>query len=186
MNILTKTCTCFLAFSFYAFPVSSKINNLEQPITAPTVKPLTKNEASSVNSWLLGESNTERRWKKVQTYLRGFDQPMLETGQRYQAIHQAVADSNYELAVYHWKKIRTTIENGYMKRPKREKNAKLLLLDSVWQQVLADFNSKRADRAKQGLATAKAACMSCHIAEDKGFINDQPMFRLSQVINTNR
>ena len=45
-----------------------------------------------------------------------------------------------------------------MKRPKREKNAKLLLLDSVWADVLQDFKSKDEKRAQFGFTKAKAAC----------------------------
>lgn len=183
MNIFSKTCVGLLAFSLHALPINAAAEHASPNAGSASVGTLTKTEKANLNSWLVGEANTARRWEKVQTYLRGFDQPMLETGQRYQAIYQALKDNNYDLAVYHWKKIRTTIENGYMKRPKREKNAKLLLLDSVWQRVLDDFNSQQPTRAAQGFAAAKAACMSCHMAENKGFINDQPMFRLSQINN---
>lgn len=134
--------------------------------------------ATSSNGWLTGEQDESTRLKKLEKYLRGFDQPMLETGQRFESIYQAISDKNYDLAVYQWKKVRTTIENGLMKRPKREKNAKLLLLDSVWADVLQDFKSKDEKRAQFGFTKAKAACMSCHLAENKGFINGQPMFKL--------
>lgn len=132
------------------------------------------------NGWLTAEQDPKLRLQKLETYLRGFDQPMLETGQRYESMYQALMDNNLKLAAYQWKKIRTTIENGLMKRPKRERNAKLLLLDAVWEDVMTDLTSNEPQRALIGFNKAKAACMSCHQAENKGFINNQPMFRLGQ------
>lgn len=77
-------------------------------------------------------------------------------------------------------KIRITIENGLMKRPKREANAKLLLLDAVWNEVMTELTSNDRQKALSGFNKAKAACMSCNQAENKGFINNQLMFRLGQ------
>lgn len=138
--------------------------------------------ASNLNQhtkgWLTGEQDETVRVNKLEKYLRGFDQPMLETGQRFTNMYQAISDKNYDLAIYHWKKIRTTIENGLMKRPQRERNAKLLLLDAVWSDVLNDFKSKEHKQVLLGFTKAKAACLSCHAAENKGFINGQPMFKL--------
>ena len=143
------------------------------PLSALTPQPI-----KSPNGWLTADQEPTLRLQKLEQYLRGFDQPMLETGQRYESMYQALMDNNLKLAAYQWKKIRITIENGLMKRPKREHNAKLLLLDVVWEEVLADITSSDQQRALLGFNKAKAACMSCHQAEGKGFINNQPMFRL--------
>lgn len=130
--------------------------------------------------WLTGEQDNNTKIQKIEKYLRGFDQPMLEVGQRFTTLHQAITDKNYELATYHWKKIKVTIENGLMKRPKRARNAKVLLLDSNWADILSDFKSNDHKRAALGFNKAKATCLSCHIAENKEFINDQPMFKLTK------
>ena len=114
--------------------------------------------------------------KRIEQYLRGFDQPMWEVGERYQHLEQAIIDSNFELASYHWNKIKTTIENGLMKRPARRKNAEAILLNHTWGEVSKAFASKDISQAKLAVVKAKAACMACHSAENVAFINNQPLF----------
>lgn len=130
------------------------------------------------NHWLLDEKDPQKRLQKLEKYLRGFDQPMLEVGQRFKRLHQALVDNNHELAVYQWKKIKKTIENGYMKRPKREKNAKLIFLNEHWKEILKDFETPNSAVSWQGFQKAQAACMACHAAEGVAFMNNQPVFRL--------
>jgi len=139
--------------------------------SVPSQKPLS-------NHWLLDESDPQVRLQKLEKYLRGFDQPMLEVGQRFKRLHQALLDSNSELAVYQWKKIKKTIENGYMKRPKRKKNAQMIFLNQHWVTILQDFKSKDPQIAWKGFQEAQAACMACHAAEGVPFMNNQPVFRL--------
>ena len=134
-------------------------------------------DSSSIH-WLLNETDLTKRTLKLEQYLRGFDQPMLEVGQRYQSLYQALKDNNYDFANYQWKKIRTTIKNGIMKRPKRAENAKSMLLNSAWAEINNDFNSKNKQQAWSGFKKATSICMACHIAEKVEFVNIQPMFRL--------
>ncbi|PHR56125.1 MAG: hypothetical protein COA43_14445 [Robiginitomaculum sp.] len=126
--------------------------------------------------WLLGVEGEDARMELLQRYLRGFDQPMLEVGQRYQAIYDALNVKNYELASYHWRKIKTTIENGYLKRPARKENADSFLLNGNWKEVNKAFESKNAKSAWEGFYFSRAICMSCHEAENVSFVNNQPLF----------
>ena len=132
------------------------------------------------NHWLLNEQDDVKRTQKLEKYLRGFDQPMLEVGQRYQSLYQALVDNNFELANYHWKKTRQTIENGVMKRPARKANAEQYLLDNKWLQIKQDLVSRNSQRAWHGFNKIQVACMSCHVAEGVAFVNNQPIFRLNQ------
>lgn len=136
-------------------------------------------EHKKPTGWLLEADTDEKRFQLVQKYLRGFDQPMWEVGERYQSMYTALSRENPELATYHWEKIRTTIENGIMKRPKRGRNAKVLFLETAWPHVLSDLKSGDLIKAKQGFNKAKAACMACHAAEQVGYMNNQPLFDLS-------
>jgi mono/diheme cytochrome c family protein len=102
---------------------------------------------------------------------------MWEVGERYARIHKALDHGNYALAQYHWDKIRATIQNGYLKRPGRRKNADAILLDAVWPAVAGKLDSGDAADAWDGFEQARAACMACHVAEAVGFMNDQPLFR---------
>lgn len=136
-------------------------------------------EQKKPTGWLSEAESDEKRFQLLQKYLRGFDQPMWEVGERYQSMHTALTRNNLELATYQWEKIRTTIENGITKRPKRGKNAKAIFLETAWPDVLSDLKSGDLIKAKQGFNKAKAACMACHAAEQVGYMNNQPVFDLS-------
>ena len=88
----------------------------------------------------------------------------------------AVGLVNYDLAVYHWDKIRVTIENGTLKRPARKANADAMLLGSQWGTVREGLASGKADRAWKAFGLARTACMSCHVAEKVAYFNDQSLF----------
>ncbi len=143
-------------------------------LAAPATQASEEEKAS--NHWLADAPNEQVKTQRLEKYLRGFDQPMWEVGERYESIVDAIKDKNYDLASYHWKKIKTTINNGLMKRPARKQNADAILLNSTWQQIADDFASKDPKRAAAGLTKAKGACMACHIAEGVGFMNNQPLF----------
>ena len=129
------------------------------------------------NDWLLDAPNDVERFKLLQRYLRGFDQPMWEVGYRWQGVHDALTRDNYDLAVYHWEKIRTTIENGYLKRPARRANADAIFINSgVYDQVRTAFAAKDKAKAWQAFTAARTACMSCHEAEKMAHMNNQAVF----------
>lgn len=132
------------------------------------------------NDWLLGAKNDTKRFELLQKYLRGFDQPMWEVGERFEAIHEALSRDNYELAAYHWEKIRTTIQNGYLKRPARKANADAILLNTTWEEVNQAFGTKNSEKAWAGFEKAKSACQACHVAESLPFMNNQPLFDLAK------
>ncbi len=129
------------------------------------------------NDWLLEAPNDTERFRRLQQYLRGFDQPMWEVGARWRGIHDALTRSNYDLAIYHWDKIKTTIENGYLKRPARRANADAVFLNNgLFAQVRAAFDSRDRAKAWAGFTTARAGCMSCHDAEKVSYMNNQALF----------
>lgn len=132
----------------------------------------------SPNDWLLNAESDTERFELLQRYLRGFDQPMWEVGERYVAVFRALERENFDLAAYHWDKIRTTIENGYLKRPARRANADEVFLDSLWGKVRDALVSGNTETAWKGFALGRDACMRCHVAESMPFMNDQPMFEL--------
>lgn len=128
------------------------------------------------NHWILNAENDQQRFRRIETYLRGFDQPMWEVGERFTQMTAAVDRSNYSLAIYHWKKIRKTIINGIMKRPGRGESAKAMLLDNNWQIILQTLKKREQKQAQSALKQAANICMACHATEQVSFINDQAMF----------
>lgn len=131
----------------------------------------------ATNNWLIDADSDVERFKKLEIYLRGFDQPMWEVGERYRNLYHAIKDRNWELANYQWRKIKRTINTGLMKRPKRAQNAKAMFLESVWPKLDESINSQDFSRMNEDFMTARQACISCHIAEKVSFINNQSLFR---------
>lgn len=148
-------------------------------LPACSSEPERSGKPASPNDWLLSAKDDEARFDMLQKQLRGFDQPMWEVGERFERLHGALLRGNHPLAVYHWEKIKTTIENGIVKRPKRAANAKALFLDPVWADVDAALKVNDANKAWAAFDRAKAACMACHVAEKVEFMNDQPVFDLA-------
>lgn len=136
--------------------------------------------AAKPNDWLLNAADDRTRFELLQRYLRGFDQPMWEVGERFQSVYDALGDENYELAAYHWEKIKATIVNGYMKRPKRQANAESLFVNSAYEPVLQGLRSNDRAKAWDAFALAHRTCQGCHNAEGVAFINNQPLFRLTE------
>lgn len=47
-------------------------------------------EQKKPTGWLSEAESDEKRFQLLQKYLRGFDQPMWEVGERYQSMHTAL------------------------------------------------------------------------------------------------
>ena len=126
--------------------------------------------------WITEAANELERFQRIEKYLRGFDQPMWEVGERYEKLYAALVRGNFELASYHWAKIKLTIENGTMKRPARRASADEFLLTGEWDSINEALGSGDPAAVWRGFATARVSCMRCHEAEGVGYMNDQPMF----------
>lgn len=132
--------------------------------------------------WLQDAENDKERFARLETYLRGFDQPMWEVGYRYERVYEAILDKNYVLASYHWKKIKTTIVNGYMKRPARKSSADSMFLKSdVWSSLDSALQAGDHKKITAAFAVARKTCMGCHVVEKVPFMNDQKIFRRTGV-----
>lgn len=131
--------------------------------------------AVHADDWLV-DADEQVRAERLSSYLGGFSSAMWEVGERYQHAVQAIRDENFELAHYHWDKIGDAIRGGYMKRPGRQANADLMFLDTIWASFLETLNSGDSDAIRDQFPSARAACMACHVAEEVGFMNEQPIF----------
>ena len=54
------------------------------------------------NGWLLGAEDDAERFRLLQGDAAGFSRAMWEVGYRYERLHQAILDGNYELALHDW------------------------------------------------------------------------------------
>jgi hypothetical protein len=123
--------------------------------------------ASGLDGWLAG--TPDEKFDVVAKHLRGFDMAMVETEYRYQQLYWAGEDENWAYADYQVQKIRTAIENGLERRPKRAASAETFLtmvLPAVGQAIAA--HDQALFRQRFGALTA--ACNSCHDAEQMAFV----------------
>jgi hypothetical protein len=130
------------------------------------------------NDWLHALPDEEARLNQFQLQLRGLDVAMWETGYRYEAIHQALIRQNYDLALYHWDKIKLTLDNALVRRPARRPNSERLFLNTAFGQVREALASKNPPRAWAGFEQARNACLACHTAENVAYFNNMPLFDL--------
>jgi len=147
-------------------------------LTAGQGKLLSDKELTQ-DDWLLGAPTDTERFRRLQQQFIGFAQPMWEIGERFTRIHEALGRSNYERAAYHWQKIEQALTNAIVRRPKRAANARKFFLDSNFQRLLIEFESRDPGRAWAAFEEAKGICQGCHLAEQAGFANDQALFDLS-------
>lgn len=127
--------------------------------------------------WLLGEESEQARFEQLQGYLGGFSSAMWETGYRFAQVHDAVLEENYPLASYHWGKVRSAIENGYLKRPARRENAEALFLDGPWGELEQALGNGEPAQVRSAFNQARQACMACHVAEKVPFMNGMAVLR---------
>jgi hypothetical protein len=132
------------------------------------------------DDWLLNAPDDTARFKLLQGQARGFSASMNEVGRRFESFYDALGDKNYELAAYQWQKIKEVIEAGTTRRPKRKANADAILLQKLFEPVLADVKSADAGKAWGAFAQVRSACMACHEAEKVAFMNNQPLFRRTE------
>jgi hypothetical protein len=90
-------------------------------VAAQTSRPLTDE-----NGWLFSTNDIDERFARIAKHFRGYDNAMLEVGQRFQFVYDALKDENPELAEYHFVKIKLAMENGILKRPKRAANTQAI------------------------------------------------------------
>ena len=133
--------------------------------------------AKASDNWLLDAKDDTERFQRIQQMFGGFSMTMQIVGERYDRTYDAITDGNFDLANYHWKKIKETIELGTLRRPARAANAEALFLKGQWGAVSEALAAKDKVKAREQFLLARSACQACHVAEKVPFMNDQPRFR---------
>jgi hypothetical protein len=128
-------------------------------------------------NWLLDAKDDQERFRRLQIHAGGTDQQMWQIGYRFQQVHQAIVDQNWELGHHHWTKLRDVLNVALMKRPNRTPNAEGLFLDSQWEKLEEALEAKDGARAREAFLLERSTCMACHVAEKMAFLNDTPIFR---------
>ena len=129
------------------------------------------------NNWLLDAPDDKERFKRIENMFGGYSGSMVETANRYSNTFDAIAEGNFDLAVYHWKKLKQAIEAGNLRRPGRESNAIDVFLSGPFKPLLTALESKDSAKSKEAFLAARDACIKCHESERVPFMNDQALFR---------
>jgi hypothetical protein len=119
------------------------------------------------DGWLTGDDHS--KLDTVAKHLRGFDMAMVETGYRYNELYFALHDSNWGYATYQLQKIRTAVENGLERRPKRAASAQPFL-ETGLPQLEAAIDAQDRNLCQERFEVLRAFCNSCHAAERVEFI----------------
>ena len=122
-------------------------------------------------AWLKG--NVDDRFRTVAKHLRGFDMAMVETGHRYAELYWAGTDGNWGYADYQIKKIRTTVQNGLERRPRRAASAETFLTIVV-PAVEEAIGTKDSVMFWNRFGVLTATCNTCHENEQVGFVHIVP------------
>jgi hypothetical protein len=135
-------------------------------------------------NWLLDAKDDQERFRRLQIYAGGTDQQMWQIGYRFQQVHQAIVDQNWELGRHHWTKLRDVLNVALMKRPNRTPNAEAMFLDTQWEKLEEALEAEDANKAREAFLLERSTCMACHIAEKMPFLNDTPIFRDTAAFST--
>lgn len=150
-------------------------------ITACTQPPSAAPEATAVGEggWLAG--TVDQKLDTVAKQLRGFDMAMVETGYRYNELYWAAREGNWGFADYQIKKIRTAIENGLERRPKRAASAQkflTIILPAIEGAIARQDSATFRDQ----FGALTSGCNDCHASEKVDFVRiAEPRVRLTAV-----
>ena len=137
------------------------------------------NKQEAQGEWIKGTE--KEKIKTIENQFRGFDNAMVETGYRYQELYWAGQDENWEYATYQLDKIKTAIDNGLQRRPKRAASAQSFLNTAI-PAMKESINKKDTAAFNRDFIIFQSACQSCHIAEKVAFIQQKiPDKRLSPI-----
>lgn len=134
---------------------------------ADTQPPPPAATAVGEGGWLAGTA--DQKFEAVAKQLRGFDMAMVETGYRYNELYWAARDGNFEYAEYQAGKIKTAIDNGLQRRPKRAKSAETFLT-VVLPSVQEAIKQRDAKLLQERMGTLRSTCNSCHKDEQVEFV----------------
>ncbi len=129
--------------------------------------------------WITGTE--KEQLAHIENQFRGFDMAMVETGYRYQELYWAGQDKNWGYATYQVDKIKKTIENGLVRRPKRKQSAQQFL-NIVLPEMKQAIAKKDTVIFNLNFDRLTNSCINCHAMEGvPSFIVTKPVNRQSPI-----
>lgn len=129
------------------------------------------------NKWLLDADSDTERFRRIELVTSGFDIPMIEVGNRYEELVNAVRRSNWELASYQITKITDRMNQMAIKRPGRTDSLERYFLDAApWAAVAQSVKDNNRTESLTNIRAVTAQCQLCHVAEGLAYTNDSGLF----------
>lgn len=120
-------------------------------------------------NWLV-RLKADARIPAIQRQLRGFETTMAEVSYRYGELYFAGTEGNWEYAGHMAMTLQHALRLGLEREPARRTNAENLFLKGPLPQVVDAIRKKDAALFRERFDTLRAACTSCHAAEQHAFI----------------
>ena len=120
-------------------------------------------------NWLVS-LKADARIPAIQRQLRGFETTMAEVAYRYGELYFAGTEGNWEYAGHMAMTLQHALRLGLEREPARRTNAENLFLKGPLPQVVDAIRKKDAALFRERFDTLRAACTSCHAAEQHAFI----------------
>ena len=120
-------------------------------------------------AWLMS-LKPEARMPAVQRQLRGFETTMAEVAYRYGELYFGATEGNWEYAAHMAMTLETALRLGLEREPRRRASADTLFFKSAWPAMLDAIAKKDPALFKERVEGLRAACTSCHAAEQHAFI----------------
>ena len=120
-------------------------------------------------NWLIS-LKADARMPAIQRQLRGFETTMAEVAYRYGELYFAGIEGNWEYAGHMAMTLQQALRLGLEREPARRANADNLFLKGPLPQVVDAIRKKDAALFRERFDVLRAACTSCHAAEQHAFI----------------
>jgi len=120
-------------------------------------------------AWLVA-LKPEARMPAIQRQLRGFETTMAEVAYRYGELYFGATEGNWEYAAHMAMTLEQALRLGLEREPARRASAEKLFLKAAWPPMLDAIGKKDPALFRERFETLRAACTSCHAAEQHAFI----------------
>lgn len=118
--------------------------------------------------WIKGTE--EEKLEIIEEQFGGFSTTMVEVAYRYQEMYWAGQDENWEYADYQLEHIEEAMEEGFVRRPSRERAAKHFMTYTIVEMDKA-IKSENLDNFNEKFEQMRVDCKSCHNMEKVPFID---------------
>jgi hypothetical protein len=133
------------------------------------------------DSWLLDADSDRDRFRRLEVVLGGADTSMLEIGTRFGVLHGAVAAGDFALASFEMDRIVHAADVALLRQPGFREGAGLDYLGkTAWSSLREAVNAGDQGAAKAGFLGVRQACVACHTAEGKQFLNKLEVFEKTE------